>query len=63
LMLWWCGGLKYGFEFCVLANLGLNSNFMGFKFYVHLQFLIFWATMFLGEEHEEQLLFKKLNDN
>ena len=24
----------------------------------NLEFLIFWATMFLGEEHEEQLLFK-----
>ena len=24
----------------------------------NIEFLIFWATMFLGEEHEEQLLFK-----
>ena len=27
LMLWWCGGLKYVFEFCVSANLGLNLIF------------------------------------
>ena len=24
----------------------------------NLEFIIFWATMFLGEEHEEQLLVK-----
>ena len=56
-MFWWCGGLKYGFEFKFLnlgLNLGLNLIFLGFKFAGFL--LLFKYLIWVFNEISESVL-------